>query len=89
MISTEFSHQIPFFFESFLSKPASALPKGAQWILVFEGSFNSSTGKRDYKEVLPVPAIKTGVSFEPKAWNIEEAINTTLIKDYQETKGCI
>jgi hypothetical protein len=81
--------QIPFFLESFLSKPASALPKGAQWVLVFEGSFNSGTNARDYPEILPVQAILKGTRLEPRDWEIEQAINTTIVQDYQQTKGCL
>ena len=84
MNNPELGGQIPFFLESFLSKPASALPKGAQWILVFEGSFNPERGNNDYNDVLPVPAIKKiARSFEPQVWDIDGAIDATLKKDYQ------
>lgn len=90
MSTPELGGQIPFFLESFLSKPASALPKGAQWVLVFEGGFNSERTNRDYNDVLPVPAIKkVARSFEPQVWDIDGAIDTTLQKDYQTTKGCM
>jgi len=90
MNNPELGGQIPFFLESFLSKPASALPKGAQWILVFEGSFNPERGNNDYNDVLPVPAIKKiARSFEPQVWDIDGAIDATLKKDYQTTKGCM
>lgn len=89
MSTTALDGHIPFFLESFLSRPASALPKGAQWVLTFEGYFNRESSTRDYKEVLPVPAIKRGIQFEPQKWNIEKAIETTLESDYQEVKGCM
>jgi len=90
MSTPELGGQIPFFLQSFLSEPASALPKGAQWVLVFEGSFNSETTRRDYNDVLPVPAIKkVARAFEPQTWNIDGAIDMTLQKDYQTTKGCM
>lgn len=79
---TEFGEQIPFFLQNFLGKPASALPKGAQWVLSFEGS-------EGYKEVLPVNAIKKGISYEPRKWNIDKAIEATLSPSYQQTKGCL
>lgn len=85
----ELGGQIPFFLESFLSKPASALPKGAQWVLQFEGAFNSGSNTRDYPDVIPVEAILKGTKLEPRTWNVKEAINTTLIRDYQKTKGCL
>jgi hypothetical protein len=90
-MAAELGSQIPFFLENFLSKPASALPKGAQWILVFEGAFQSggTSGSLDFSEVLPVPAILTGVKYEPRTWDVEGALNTTLAKDYQQTKGCL
>lgn len=91
MAKPELGSQIPFFLENFLSKPASALPKGAQWVLVFEGAFQTSSkaGDLDYADVLPVPAILIGTQYEPKAWDVESAISTTLAKDYQQTKGCM
>lgn len=90
-MAAELGSQIPFFLENFLSKPASALPKGAQWVLVFEGPFQSgdTSGVVDYNNVLPVPAILAGIQYEPRAWDVEEAVNTTLAKDYQQTKGCM
>jgi hypothetical protein len=89
MSKPELGSQIPFFLQNFLSRPASALPKGAQWILVFEGAFSPNLGTPDYPEVLPVRAIKKGIRLEPRKFNIDEAIDTTLIKDYQQTKGCL
>ena len=71
----EFSGQVPFFLDNFLSRPASALPKGSQWVLVFEG--------------IPDKAIKTGIKYEPRQWDIETAIVTTLGDDYQKTKCCL
>lgn len=88
MSDTEFRGQIPFFLNSFLSKPATALPKGAQWVLVFEGVFNSE-GKIDYNDILPVPAIKLGIKYEPRKWDIDKALESTLEYDNQKTKGCL
>jgi len=85
----EYSGQIDFFLSNFLSKPASALPKGAQWILVFEGAFNPNQGAPDYPEPLPVQAILNTIKYEPKKWAIEESLRTTLGDDYQKTKGCL
>ena len=89
MSKLEYTSQIPFFLEKVLSRPASALPKGAQWILSFEGFFNKETTTRDYEQVLPVPAIKRGIEFEPQKWNIDKAIETTLEDSYQKVKGCM
>jgi hypothetical protein len=87
-MSFEITGQIPFFLQSFLSKPATALPKGAQWVLVFEGAFNNQ-GEKDYDSILPVQAIQIGVSYEPRKWDIDKAINITLDIDNQLTKGCM
>lgn len=90
MAKPELGSQISFFLDNFLSKPASALPKGAQWILAFEGAYqDGSSSTRDYNDVLPVPAIRLGASYEPQSWDIDGALNTTLAKDYQQTKGCM
>ena len=85
----EFDGQIPFFLQNFLSKPASALPKGSQWVMVFEGAFNPSQGTPDYSEPLPVRAILNTIKYEPKQWNVEESLKVTLGDDYQKTKGCL
>lgn len=90
MASTEIANQIPFFLETFLSKPASALPKGAQWVLVFEGSYIAGNDRLiSGNEIVPVTAIKRGVQYEPKQWDIEGGLKTILTKDYQQTKGCL
>jgi hypothetical protein len=84
----EFSGQIPFFLDNFLGKPAGALPKGAQWVLTFDGAYISGN-EAGYKEVLPVHAIKKCIDFEPRKWEVERAMNTTLIDSFQKTKGCM
>lgn len=76
----ELQGQIPFFLNQFLSKPASALPKGAQWVLEF--NFNGN-------EIVPVKAIKKCIKFEPQAWEIEKALDIVLEKTYHNTKGCL
>jgi len=82
--------QIPFFLENVLSTPAGALPKGAQWVLRFIGDTLSTTGKPDYKGILPVNAIKAGVSYEPNAWQIQNALDIVVNNEaYQTTKGCM
>ena len=76
----EFTNQIPFFLENFLSKPASALPKGAQWVLQF--SF-------DKNQIVPVKAIKKCIKYEPNAWEIDEGLDTVLEDTYHKSKGCL
>jgi hypothetical protein len=74
--------QIPFFLSNVLSTPAGALPKGAQWVLWFQGD-------PDYTEVVPVEAIKAGISFEPNTWEIDSALKIALQDQYHKTKGCM
>jgi hypothetical protein len=75
-----FTDQIPFFLGSFLSKPASALPKGAQWVLEF--TFDNG-------QIVPTAAIKKCIKFEPNAWEIEEAMDIVLEDTYHKSKGCL
>lgn len=75
----EFSGQIPFFLSEYLSKPASALPKNALWVVDFEGINNVK------------PAILKTAEQEPNAWNIVPGLNR-LIDDYlnnSNRKGCL
>ena len=71
---------IPYFLSNFLSKPASALPKGAQWVVTFNDL-----------ELRILPAIKKALEYEPNksGWQIERAAKTVLAEDYQKTKGCM
>jgi hypothetical protein len=89
-MATEFSGQIPFFLNTFLSRPASALPKGAQWVLSFDGVYLPS-GERPIQgnPVIPIAAIRRGLDYEPSRWNIEAGLRTLLARDYQQTKGCM
>lgn len=84
----EYSGQIPFFLTNFLGKPASALPKGAQWVLEFQGSYNGESSSVDFA-TLPVQAILNTIKYEPRKWAIEESLRTTLGADYQTVKGCL
>jgi hypothetical protein len=76
-MGVELTNQIPFFLESFLSKPASALPKGAQWVLIFDP--------------IPTTLIKRIASgWEPRKWNIDKAIEQTNDNsNYMNKKGCL
>lgn len=90
MATPELGSQIPFFLDTFLSKPASSLPKGAQWVLVFEGAYISNDERLvPGNEIVPVTAIKNGVQYEPRQWDIDGGLRTILTKDYQQTKGCL
>ena len=74
---TDFSEQIPLFFKSFLSKPASALPKGAQWVVDFEGL-------NDVKD-----AILRTAEIEPSKWDIKAGLNTLIENNDYNRKGCL
>jgi hypothetical protein len=73
----DFSGQIPLFFEEFLSKPASALPKGAQWVVDFEGL-------NDVKA-----AILQTAALEPGKWNIKDGLNLLIDTKNYNRKGCL
>jgi len=82
--------QIPYFLSNFLSKPASALPKGAQWVLHFLG--NGYTGSNNTPQLIPTDAIKLGISYEPNvanSWKIQQALDLVTTNEYIETKGCL
>lgn len=75
---TDFSGQIPLFFESFLSRPASALPKGAQWVVDFEGLDQVKD------------AILNTAKLEPgKGWDIEAGLSTIINDNDYNRKGCL
>jgi hypothetical protein len=76
-MGAELTNQIPFFLESFLSRPASALPKGAQWILIFDP--------------IPTETIKNIASdWEPQRWSIDKAMEqVTGNSNYMNKKGCL
>lgn len=73
----DFSNIVPLFFESFLSKPASTLPKGAQWVVDFEGL-------QDVKAAI----LKTA-QLEPKAWDIERGLNVLIDNTDYRKKGLL
>jgi hypothetical protein len=78
MAISDFSGQIPLFFESFLSKPASALPKGAQWVVDFEGL-----------NQVKAAIIKTAQLEPGKGWDIERGLNTLIENQDYNRKGCL
>lgn len=69
------------FLDLFLSRPSSAIPKGAQWAAVF----NDLEGNI-------LPSISLAYQREPNGsnrWKTEEAASTILTTDYQERYGCM
>jgi hypothetical protein len=77
MAQPDFTRRIPSFLDTFLSKPASSLPKGGQWVVDFE---NLSSVKK--------AIIETGKRFPYKKWNVEASFNTVTAEDYTK-RGCL
>ena len=68
------------FLTSFLLAPASFIPKGAQWAILFS----------DLDSILP--SITKAYSFEPSGsgeWKTEAAARAILTPEYQKDKGCM
>jgi hypothetical protein len=82
--NTPFSGRIEYFLQEIISSPAGALPKGAQWVLSFEGKYDEPS-----KTPLPVEAIKKGVLLEPQRWNINKSIDIMMDERFQLTKSCM
>lgn len=77
-MAISYGGQIPHFFKSFLSRPASALPKGAFWVVDFE----------NLKSV--VQAIKTTAKYERnKGWDIEKGLDILVNDNEYKLKGCL
>lgn len=74
------NRNIPAFLNLFLSRPASALPKGAQWVVAFE----------DLQGRI-LPGIQLAYTYEPRGaeWQTLKASQTVLSDDYQKTRGCL
>ncbi|MBU6182690.1 MAG: hypothetical protein KGR46_07760, partial [Verrucomicrobia bacterium] len=69
-----------YFLQQILSYPASALPKGAQWVVAFE----------DLQGRI-LPGIALACSYEPdgKNWLVEKANSVLLHESYQSKQGCM
>lgn len=67
-----------YFLDTFLSRPASSIPKGAQWAVTF-----------DNLERNILPAIGLAYDNEPHTWQTEEAASVILTSEYQQSKGCL
>lgn len=87
--STPFSGRVPYFLEEVLSSPAGSIPKGAQWMLQFEGLY---TGKEKSTggSIVPIQAIKKyGTNTQPGQWVIDECVDATVSDTFQTRKGCV
>jgi hypothetical protein len=79
------SGSISHFLDNFLQRPASGLPKGAQWAIEFADITNLSL----------LNAIDKAYEYEPAGtggalgWNTSTAASTLLTPDYQSTHGCL
>jgi hypothetical protein len=68
------------FLDNFLSRPASSIPKGAQWAVSFDGLGSV------------LPAIKKAYDYEPQGlgkWKTLDAATTILTDEYQTSRGCL
>jgi hypothetical protein len=72
-----FENRIPYFFQ-ILNTPAGSLPKGAQWVAVFEDL---------PKRILP--GIAKALTYEGHEWKIAKAAEIVTNDNYQKTSGCV
>jgi len=77
MAISSYKGQIPHFLQSYLSKPASAIPKGAFWVVDFN----------DLNSVKPA-IIRTASLERNQGWKIEDGFNILNGEDYK-SKGCL
>lgn len=73
--------QIPHFLQAYLSKPASALPKGAFWVVDFSDLSNATTGVKQ--------AILRTARLEPNSWEVESGFNCLVDTADYKSKGCL
>jgi hypothetical protein len=75
----EFEGQIPHFLQQYLGKPAFALPKGAQWVVDFNGLENVQQ------------AIQATADSEPAKWDITPGLNLLVSKNKNKEgyRGCL
>jgi hypothetical protein len=69
-----------YFLDNFLSRPASAIPKGSQWAVQF-----------DDLQYGILPAVRLAYMYEPgsRKWQTEKAAEVILAPDYQQDRGCM
>ena len=79
-MATEFTSNPQYFLDNFLTKQSTSIPKGCQWIVVFD--------KLDTK-ILPSINIAYGREPGNRRWNTLASANAILTPEYQETKGCM
>lgn len=72
-----FENRIPYFFQ-ILNTPAGSLPRGAQWVVVFEDLVTNI-----------LPGIKLALKYEGHEWKINKAAEVVTNETYQKTSGCV
>jgi hypothetical protein len=77
MAQPDFTRRIPSFLDTFLSKPASSLPKGGQWVVDF-GNFSS------VKQAI----INTAKLLPGNGWKVEDGFDKITAEDYTK-RGCL
>lgn len=72
------SYNIPTFLSNFLTRPATAIPKGAQWLIGFE-NLNSL-----------LDVIDKAYEYEPqsKFWNTRSSAEIIIKPEFLEQRGC-
>jgi len=88
----ELKEPIPNFLNAFLARPASSIPKGAQWAIAFQHLDNTSaTGSAGGSTVNLLKTIEKAYEYEPqsKLWNTSKAAEVLLNRDYQTRHGCL
>lgn len=74
----DIQNNIEFFLKSLIGRPASSIPKGAQWAISFF----------DLEERI-LPSIKKAYEFEPLPWQIDgSSVKSILHEDLQGKRGC-
>jgi len=80
-------NNIGFFLDGFLSRPASSIPKGAQWAVSFEQGTTGGLYDTIFK------AIQLAYKYEPSSsaaeWNTLEAAKAIMTPEYQRSRGCL
>lgn len=77
-MATENKGNPAYFLDAFLSRPATSIPKGAQWAVMFHDL-----------ETSILPAVSLAYDNEPHSWQTEEAAAVILSPEYQQSKGCL
>lgn len=76
-MAQQYEGTIPYFFDNVLSTPAGSLPKGAQWLIAFDGLNNIW------------PAIEAALKYERQEWKIKAAAAVATNPAFQTNKGCV